>query len=160
MSFFLAAKAFQPNPLSGLDTMTIIAFEGITSSSVCRFVLALLFTLITHSHHSCFDASLSGFKSVCNLHSFTGDEVFVLGHSAFNSSHHLRPTMTSGVISKVICHNNSPVLIQVKPHGANSFAYYSTLKYFRYRRKNCILNLRSSQFLRQSIAAQNRHALL
>ncbi len=42
-----------------------------------------------------------------------GAEAFVVGHAAFGQEHRLKPTMTQGVISKVIFHKNLPIIIQV-----------------------------------------------
>ncbi|XP_076450948.1 peroxisomal leader peptide-processing protease-like [Babylonia areolata] len=41
-----------------------------------------------------------------------GTEVFVVGHALFGAEHHLPPSVTSGVISKVIRVNRVPVMIQ------------------------------------------------
>lgn len=42
-----------------------------------------------------------------------GAEAFVVGHAAFGQEHRLKPTVTRGVISKVIFHKNVPIIIQV-----------------------------------------------
>ncbi|KAL8558735.1 hypothetical protein ACOMHN_036402 [Nucella lapillus] len=41
-----------------------------------------------------------------------GMEVFVVGHALFGAEHHLQPSVTSGVISKVIRVKDVPVMIQ------------------------------------------------
>ena len=48
-----------------------------------------------------------------------GAEAFVVGHAAWSSHYRLNPTVTTGVVSKVVTHLNSPVLIQVI-HFTNS----------------------------------------
>ncbi|CAC5409704.1 TYSND1 [Mytilus coruscus] len=41
-----------------------------------------------------------------------GDRVYVIGHAVFGEEKNLEPTITSGIISKVLCINNVPVMIQ------------------------------------------------
>jgi len=47
--------------------------------------------------------------------SFEGDDSFVLGHAAFGRDHNMGPCITGGIVSKIVYHSNSPVLIQVSP---------------------------------------------
>ena len=45
--------------------------------------------------------------------SFIGDEVFVIGYAVFGEEHDLQPTVTSGVVSKVLRIGETPVMLQV-----------------------------------------------
>ena len=43
-----------------------------------------------------------------------GMEVYVIGHGLFGLEHNLQPSVTSGIISKIISMNKVPVMIQVQ----------------------------------------------
>lgn len=61
----------------------------------------------------CDDDLLDNDKNNINIASASeGETVFVIGHAIFGDSHDLEPTVTKGVVSKVIKLNNIPVMLQ------------------------------------------------
>lgn len=59
------------------------------------------------------NASLHEDNNSINITStFEGETVLVIGHAIFGDNHDLEPTVTKGVVSKVIKLNNTPVMLQ------------------------------------------------